>query len=187
MAYIPTIRRIRRFTGADLQDPIMGTDQTNDDLNTWSQKLNPKIMEFKLLGRKEFLMPVYPDSNSVAKNEYEKGKRGGALQTEWVKRKDWVLQVDMKDTSYMYSRRVIYFDGEIGDFRANYEDMYDQRGRLWRSYIITWARRFVARYTMIIDHQTGHYTAAILTNQKMDDPNMSPEDFVLRKIIRRMR
>ncbi len=186
-AYIPTIRRIRRFTGADLQDPIMGTDHPMDDLDGWSQKLNPKIMNFKLLGKKIFLLPAYSDREPITKDEYIRGEKGGAFQTNWVKRKCWVLQVNINDPSYMYSRRVLYFDAETGDFRINYEDMYDQRKRLWRTYLITWHRSFIGRYQAIIDHQTGHYTITPMTNQKRDDPNMNPDDFVLRNLIRRMR
>ena len=186
-AYLPTIRRIRRFTGSDLQDPIMGTDHPTDDLEGWSQKLNPKIMSFKLLGKKDLLLPEYAPYEPITETEYKKGRAGGAFQTNWIKRKCYVLQIDIHDPTYMYSRRILYLDAETGDFRINYEEMYDQEKRLWRTYMITFHQSYIGRYQTIIDHQTGHSTITPMTNQKRDDPDMKPENFELRYFIKRGR
>ena len=47
-AYIPAIRRVRRMTGADMTDPLLGSDCIPDDFETWRQKLNGK-MTFRVL------------------------------------------------------------------------------------------------------------------------------------------
>jgi len=187
-AYLPTLRRIRRFTGADVQDPIFGTDMTYDEYAEWGQRRDPKIMDFKLLGVKEILWPAYVDHVGWRKGEYIKDK-GGLIQLPWCKRKVYVLEIDIKDPSYMYSKRIIYLDKEIGDFRPFYGEYYDQRGRLWRTYETihcgsTEKETHTWFDTVLRDLQSGHYTISTLTNQKLDDPNLKPSDFNIRKLIR---
>ncbi len=187
-AYLPTLRRIRRFTGADVQDPIFGTDSTYDDYASWGQRLNPEIMDFKMLGVKEILWPAYVNHTGWKKGEYFKDK-GGLIQLPWCRRKVYVLEIDIKDPSYMYSKRILYVDKEIGDFRPLYAEYYDQRGRLWRTYEaiqcgFTDRESYTWFATIIRDHQSGHYTISPLTNQKLDNPNLKPSDFTIRKLIR---
>jgi len=55
-SYIPAIRRIRRLTGSDLTDPLLGTDEVTDDFEVWRQKINQK-MSFKFPGKKKFIVP----------------------------------------------------------------------------------------------------------------------------------
>ena len=41
MMYLPSLRRIRKMSATDSQDPIMGQDQIYDDNEGWMQKLSP--------------------------------------------------------------------------------------------------------------------------------------------------
>ncbi|MDY6862393.1 MAG: DUF1329 domain-containing protein, partial [Thermodesulfobacteriota bacterium] len=57
-SYIPALRRIRRLTGSDVCDPMLGSDQIYDDFECWREKITSK-MTFKKLGVKEFLVPCH--------------------------------------------------------------------------------------------------------------------------------
>ena len=55
-AYIPAIRRVRRLTGADVTDPLLGSDYVPDDFDVWQQKLNPR-MKLRVLEHRDLLFP----------------------------------------------------------------------------------------------------------------------------------
>ena len=54
--YIPAIRRIRRLTGSNLIDPVLGSDYTPDDGEVWRQKFTSK-WRFRALEYRDFLVP----------------------------------------------------------------------------------------------------------------------------------
>ena len=70
--YIPAIRRVRRLTGNDLTDPLLGSDCISDDFEAWRQKMNSK-MEFRALECRDFLVPrVYIGANNKPPYHYQK-------------------------------------------------------------------------------------------------------------------
>ncbi len=125
-SYIPAIRRMRRLTGADITDPILGSDEVSDDFECWRQKINSK-MTFKMYGPKEFLVPAFHTRK-------EKVLKGNSIQVNWQIRPLWILEVYTNDPEYAYKKRVIYIDSqEKSNFALWGAENYDQRGRLWRS------------------------------------------------------
>ncbi|MDY6862452.1 MAG: DUF1329 domain-containing protein [Thermodesulfobacteriota bacterium] len=135
-SYIPAIRRIRRLTGADLTDPMMGTDMCNDDFEGWRQKINP-IMTFKILGAKAFLFPI-----RYKEKPPEPFSNVNCFQTDWEIRRHYILQIDTNDQNYAYNRRILYLEKEDVSFECNAAENYDQKGRLWRTCgPIVWNRK----------------------------------------------
>jgi hypothetical protein len=193
-AYLPTLRRIRRLTGADVQDPLLGSDYCIDDYSGWTQRVNPKVMSFKFLGEREILFPSYHVEDKpfpITPEEYLKDK-GGALQVPWCKIRVYILEVDMHDPTYMYSKRLLYVDRDIGDFRPIHEECFDQRGRLWRTQenmqrAYTYRESHCWPISIVRDHQSGHYTMIPLYKQYLDDPNLTPSYFEIRQLIKRGR
>ncbi|MDY6863824.1 MAG: outer membrane lipoprotein-sorting protein, partial [Thermodesulfobacteriota bacterium] len=127
-SYIPAIRRVRRLTGSDVTDPMLGSDCVYDDFETWRQKIDTK-MTFKL-GETKLLVDtrVLGEKPSPLFNK-------NCWQTEWEIRPFWILEVYPNDPDYTYSRRMIY----VSKDRAGYEgfdlpygENYDQKGRLFR-------------------------------------------------------
>ncbi|MDY6863825.1 MAG: outer membrane lipoprotein-sorting protein [Thermodesulfobacteriota bacterium] len=124
-SYIPAIRRIRRLTGSDVTDPMLGSDCVYDDFETWRQKIDTK-MTFnmkktdKLVGIR--VLGDKPEHWKFVRNCY---------QTEWEVRPFCVLEVNINDPEYAYSKRVIYANKDAG-YTLPYADNYDQRGRLLR-------------------------------------------------------
>ena len=80
-AYIPALRRLRRLTGADLTDPLLGTDCVPDDFEVWRQKLDSR-MKFRVLEHRDFLVPkTYVGMKN--KPAYDYKKHGSCFQLEW--------------------------------------------------------------------------------------------------------
>lgn len=134
-AYIPAIRRVRRLTGSDLTDPLLGSDCVVDDFEVWRQKLTSK-MRIKALERRDFLVPrTYVGMEN--KPDYDYKKHGPCFQVEWEIRPLWVLEIMINDPDYIYSKRVIYIDAnpldEGGTYLLYWGEQYDQKGRLWKA------------------------------------------------------
>ena len=129
-SYIPAIRRIRRLTGADVTDPLLGSDAIPDDFETWRQKINPK-MTFKILGQKDFLVPCVFEYGK--RPPYESIRGGNCFNVEWEIKPIWILEIMPNDSEYVYSKRIVYVDKEDGCGTLWGGDGYDQKGRLLRS------------------------------------------------------
>ena len=134
-SYIPALRRIRRLTGSDLTDPLLGSDCIPDDFESWRQKINPK-MTFQILGIKKFLVPRHYTTEELSPI---RGKRspgyiaGTCFQVEWEIRPLQVLEINLNDPDYPYQKRLIYVETEEDTAALYGGDNYDHRGRLSRT------------------------------------------------------
>ena len=126
-SYIPAIRRVRRLTGADVNDPLLGSDAIQDDFEVWRQKFTTQI-SFNVLECRDFLVPC-------TYTELPEGLCEGlpCFQVNWELRSLWVMEINIDDPDYMYSRRIIYIDREEGNYTIYWGEEYDQRGRKWRA------------------------------------------------------
>ena len=134
-AYIPALRRLRRLTGADLTDPLLGSDATPDDFEVMRQKFTPR-MKFRVLEHRDFLVPrIYVGREN--KPAYDHKKTGPYAQVEWELRPQWVLEVMINDPNYVYSKRVLYVDGvpleQGGTYLLYWGEEYDQKGRMFKA------------------------------------------------------
>ena len=142
--YIPSMRRIRRMSGRDTQDPFFGSDLVWDDFNLFWQKLSTVEYpnDYKMLPSREMLMPTFiaynwPENRaSAGYTDYYIDQSGdqsylhfGTWQRRWVH----VVEVISKDDTYMYSKRIMVNDPEAHVQVAG--DFYDQAGRLFRSWV----------------------------------------------------
>nr|CBX27263.1 hypothetical protein N47_I06830 [uncultured Desulfobacterium sp.] len=164
-AYIPAIRRVRRMTGADLTDPLLGSDAVPDDFEVWRQKIDSR-MKFRVLEHRDFLVPRdYIGLEN--KPPYDYKKNGPCFQVEWEIRPQWVLEVMINNPDYVYSKRVLYADAvpvdKGGTFRLYWDECYDHKGRLWKGNgtgaPATTKEGLTNLFNWIwINYQTDHYT-----------------------------
>jgi hypothetical protein len=186
LAYVPALRRVRRFTGSDVQDPLFGSDIIADDFACWYQKITPK-MTFKYTV-KDTLVPVRWDFQKLRKlNPFVAPEEN----MQWEIRPLYVLEVNINDPSYVYSKRVLYADKEDGFFTIYYGLFYDQRGRLFRSWSMSFFWDPKTHYMMwqqviIHDHLSDHYTVVSMIGIP-NDPVMTKDKFTIRWLIRRAR
>ncbi len=134
--YLPALRRVRRLSGRDTQDPIAGTDITWDDYVAFYQQITPDNVEVKLVGESEVLHPstytkpaagggyVHNASAYDPKNMTVKFKK-------WQRRPVWIIDVISKDPSYIYSKRRMWVDKELPNiFHVESED---RKGNHWKT------------------------------------------------------
>ena len=55
--YLPTLRRVRRYSTAARSDTLFGTDIDQDSI--WGFNSKPEWWDFKLLAEKEILVPMH--------------------------------------------------------------------------------------------------------------------------------
>ncbi|MDY6864339.1 MAG: DUF1329 domain-containing protein [Thermodesulfobacteriota bacterium] len=182
-SYIPAIRRIRRLTGSDVCDPVLGSDLMYDDFEGIRQRFTPK-MKFKMnkrdmLCRKHYLME-------------EQGIKitNDAVQSEWEIRPVNILEVDIGDPEYMYSKRIIPVELQRRTAVVHGFDGYDQRGRLMRSQEMVINAMMPKTYEnaiwrcgKFVNHETRH-TTIMPFETKFADPENKPEVFTFKYLLR---
>lgn len=141
LLYVASMRRVRRMSGRDTQDPLFGSDLLWDDYKTFWQKLSAKEFpnDYKMLPEREMLAPTWVDYNwpndriTAGYQDYsvEEAETGTLLHFgSWQRRAVLTVEVISKDPAYVYSRRVLHNDMESTGQLC--EDLYDPSGRLWR-------------------------------------------------------
>ncbi|MGH7822203.1 MAG: DUF1329 domain-containing protein [Candidatus Binatia bacterium] len=134
--YLPALRRVRRLSGRDTQDPIAGTDLTWDDYVAFYQQVSPENVEVKLVDEGEILYP----------SAYTKPVEGGGYMhnasefdpkdmtvtfKKWQRRPVWIIEVISKDPSYIYSKRRMWVDKELPN--VLYVEAQDRKGNHWKT------------------------------------------------------
>jgi hypothetical protein len=134
MMYIPSLRRIRKMSATDTQDPIFGQDIIYDDTEGFQQKLSPTRYPYtyKVVGEKEFLLPAHTEDGT----DYMSTEGVEFRNMKFERRPMYVLELTQLDPNYVYSRRIFRVDRET--FLYYSIENYDQKGRLYRTYDVTY-------------------------------------------------
>jgi hypothetical protein len=129
MIYVPSLRRVRKLTATDSQDPVMGQDAIYDDSEGWMQKLSPTRYPYKmeLLEEREYLVPGITEDGS----EYISSKGLEFRNIKMQRRPLYVIKLTQTDPNYVYGSRIFYIDKET--FMFYYVENYNQKGRLYRT------------------------------------------------------
>lgn len=158
MVYIPSMRRVRKMTSSDTQDPIMGLDQIYDDNEGWMQKLSPTRYpyKFEVIEEREFLVtaPTLDGSEYITKS-------GEFRNVRMERRPLYVVKLTQLDPNYVYKYRLFYIDKET--FVYYHVENYDRKDRLYRTWdgnysffpemgTLTWSGSFI----LMVDHVDTH-------------------------------
>lgn len=134
MMYLPSLRRVRKLTSTDTQDPVMGMDNIYDDNEGFMQRLSPSRYPYKyeLIAEREYLVPahVYDGSNYISSKGLE------LRNMKFERRPIYVVKLTQLDKNYVYSYRILYIDKET--FNYYHLENYDQKGRLYRTWDINY-------------------------------------------------
>jgi len=144
LLYVASMRRIRRMSGRDTQDPLFGSDLVWDDYNINWQKFSTTEFpnEYIMHPDREMLLPTYIDYDwpndraSAGYTDYlvdESGEQVFLKYGSWQRRYMHILEIKSKDTGYLYSKRLNAIEPEA--CVAVQSQLYDQSGRLWRSWV----------------------------------------------------
>ena len=184
LMYIPSLRRIRKMSASDTQDPQ--GDLAFDDREHFVQKVTPKRYPYKyeIIAEREYLSPIGYNSAKTwidSKNGY------AAMGLQFMRRPCYVLQMTQQDPNYLYSKRILYIDKET--FLTCNSANYDQRGRLYRTQATTYV--FIPEFGQVAafgmpcfqwDHLDLHTTEQM---QFQLPANYSREDFTMQELIKR--
>ncbi|MDY6863841.1 MAG: DUF1329 domain-containing protein, partial [Thermodesulfobacteriota bacterium] len=191
--YVPALRRLRRLTGADVTDPLLGSDCCYDDFECWQQKLGPDIVfhnpvEKDMLVSKQVDLYKYP-------RRMQGWLKGDCFQSDWELRQLWLLPADMNDPDYNYSKRLFYIEKDDRSFFIHGIDNYDKKGRLWKcvsafgitnqpdTRLRTW------HGGLYKDHITGHTTLSDLDpiDPELDKVRIPLDYFTIKVLLRKSR
>ncbi|MDD3444945.1 MAG: outer membrane lipoprotein-sorting protein, partial [Zavarzinia sp.] len=127
--YVPTMRRTRILGGSDTQDPMTpGIEATWDEWRQSWLKPDPRKFDFKIVG--EGFILAQPEVGHAYDPAHYEGNECEIDVIDLELRPVWYLDVTDKTGNYVYGRRRLYIDKEF--HYAQYQEMYDQRGNLWR-------------------------------------------------------
>lgn len=198
LLYVASMRRIRRMSGRDTQDPLFGSDLLWDDYNSFWQKLSATEFpnDYKMKQVVELLSPTNVDYNwpedrtSAGYADYnvdEHGEQAYVNFGSWQRRPFYCNEITSLDSNYVYSKRILMFCMETG--QQPQEEMYDRSGALWRS----WVRDcnlsqtgggIMENLLDIVDHSNDHRTVVDcvgVMNPRWMGPEYADVRFLSRK------
>jgi len=129
MIYVPVLRRIRKLSQTDTQDPAMGQDLIFDDIDMFNQKMTPDRFPYtyEVIEEREYLTFAH----SIDGKGYLSSETFELCDHAFERRPMYVVKLTQQDDSYVYSYRIFYIDKET--FIIHYVENYDQKGRLYRT------------------------------------------------------
>jgi hypothetical protein len=135
MMYLPSLRRIRKMTSTDSQDPVLGSDNIYDDNEGFMQRLSPTRYPYKyeLLEEREYLVPAFVYDGS----HYCSSKGLEFRNMKFERRPIYVVKLTQLDKNYVYGHRILYIDKE--NFLYYQLENYDQKGRLYRTWGVSYS------------------------------------------------
>jgi Protein of unknown function (DUF1329) len=130
MMYLPSMRRVRKMSSTDSQDPVMGQDQIYDDNDGFLQKLSPIRYPYKyeVLEEREYLVPAA----TVDGAEYISSKDKEFRNVRMERRPLYVVKLTQQDPNYVYGHRIFYVDAET--FLFLHIENYNRKGKLYRTW-----------------------------------------------------
>ncbi len=127
--YLPALRRVRRYSTSARSDTLFGTDIDQDSI--WGFNSKPEWWEFRLLGRKEILVPMH--GGKYASADIWCGPRGTESWVpcvNWEKRRVWLVEGIPKMPQYAFGKRHLWIDEEV--FNVSTSEIFDRAGELWK-------------------------------------------------------
>ena len=111
--WLPSLRKVRRVSQSEADDPFMGTEWTTEEISTrkWEDET------YKMIGEKKFDGHV---SRFNGKTYYK--------DTDC-----YVIEAKPKRKEWYYSKRVVWLDKRFGSLI--FDEVYDPAGRRWKTFL----------------------------------------------------
>lgn len=132
--YSPGQRRVLRAPELSYDSPVVTSDglRTNDMVDIYNGASDRYT--WKLLGKKEMLMPYNTYKLADRSLKYKDIIQAGHLNQDLIRyepHRVWVVEATLKPGArHIYAKRVFYIDEDSWGILA--ADLYDGRGELWR-------------------------------------------------------
>jgi hypothetical protein len=166
-------RRVRRAPDVSYDNPGTGSDglRTNDQLDMFNGATDRYT--WKLVGKKEVILPYNSYEFGDSRNTYEEMTRAGHINqdlTRYEKRRVWVVESELKaGISHLYKRRTFYIDEDTWSILG--VDIYDRRDELWRyqelhSIQLVWLDSVATVGSTVYDLQANRYLLQEISNEE---------------------
>lgn len=180
-AFLPSLRRVLRLSGAARCAPIAGSDFIQEDNDSL-----PANYDVSVLGKKKVLMPIADPVMAYDPNSYVQPSGGfpGWMKPttgKWELRNFYVLDLKWIRARgpFCNSHRVIYVDTETWG-RPLVGEFYDNDGKFWKAnWSVASPIDFRGQHTLIVppsicalmgmDFQNGHETLTVESPSTVDD------------------
>ena len=155
--------------GTDYAVPPAGL-HTVDDESQFNG--TPQHYEWKLLGKREMLVPYHNFRINDPALKYDALIKPGTVNPDYVRyelHRVWVIEGKLKPgLRHVYGRRVLYADEDT--WLPLWADNYDMRAQLFRTSFVNWfysqeSSTFHRGVTVYHDLSSGAYEATYLVNQ----------------------
>ncbi len=183
MVYVNVLRRVRKMSASDTQDPVGQWDIIYEDQQAYNQKLSPNRYPYKkqVIAEREYLVPFATLDGAP----YISSQGREMRDFEFERRPTYVVELTQLDKNYIYSKRVLYIDKET--FMIYHGEYYDQKGRLYRTldpiqYFNPEMGIFFEYYWFCWDHLDMHSTYG--RNYNFHAPWVGREQTDLRSLIK---
>jgi hypothetical protein len=162
-SYLPGQRRVKVAPDLAHDTPNPGTAGTTTFDDTFIFNGSMERFDFKLVGKKEMLVPynAYAAVYQAKQDELLKPKHLNPDLVRWELHRVWVVEATLKEGKrHVYGKRVFYLDED--SWMALASDAYDGRGQLYRAGFAYMAPSYdlPAPYTDMFGHYdliTGMY------------------------------
>ena len=127
-------RRVRRAPNVAFDTPGTASDglRTTDDFDMYNG--SPSRYNWKLVGKKELLIPYNSYKLHAKDVEYDDLIKPGHINQDYVryeKHRVWVVEAELKEgMRHTYKKRVFFIDED--SWQASVADIYDNRDELYR-------------------------------------------------------
>ena len=123
--YLPTERRVRRFSAKERADSFMGSEATLDDFEGFSGRVLD--YNWKLLGEKKILSVA--DTIQPKLTVY--GPHSRVPDDEWQIRNCFIVEVTSDWEGHPYKSRILFIDKET--FSVHFSLIFRQDNTLWKT------------------------------------------------------
>jgi hypothetical protein len=172
-SYNPGQKRLRRAPAVGYDTPGVGADglRTTDQTDSFNGALDRYT--WKLVGKREVLLPVNAYRIHAPDVRYADILKPGHINQSLARyelRRAWVVDATLAPgKAHIYGRRTFYVDEDSWQIHA--VDVYDRRGQLWRVQdahsIVAYDKPFPFQTLEVVyDLQARRYLAQAMSNQE---------------------
>ncbi len=174
--YLPAIRRVRRLTGAQREDPLFGSTIITDEVVGGNDR-ETLVQTFKLIGETSlWVRPIH--WKGAGKQHPDHALTD--LPTEIEKRPVWIIEAVHKNPKYIFSKMHYYVDQEM--YIMHMTESFDRKGQLWKRHFPCWKANdqgiLINYVSYDVDLQSGRGTLFELDtrpNQGISPDEVNPE------------
>ena len=180
-SYVPSLRRVRRFSAEEKSDSFFGTESTLDDFYGFSGRVLEH--DWKFHGAKD-LLHVMDSEHSIARYY---GPYSRVPKDRWQVRSCLILEQIPQKPNYPYSSKLLFVDRQTAVVTVAMA--FDREGRLWKiwNHVNSWSEdaqdlpernkgTFVSRFLGVATIDVKSDRATLLTTVGTDYPAVDPEE-----------